>query len=126
MHRVPADYVSLFLRFVEWEATDRGVAVRDLLKEIARARLSSTAEGLSLIGTAADGSSVTYAIPSPVAGMTLNPETLALMVGRLWDWIDEIILEDAEATDAEILAGLRTRAKPIRVFRPNFVLQSPR
>lgn len=126
MHRVSSDYVSLFLRHVQWQAEDRGLTVAQVLKEMAQARISSTAEGLSLIGTATDGSSVNYAMPAPSAGMTLNPETLALMIGRLLDWVDEITAETPGATDAQILAGLRTRNAPVRVFRPNFVLQSPR
>ena len=120
MHRVPADYVSLFLRSLSWASEETGVSLGDLLKSYAKAKLASTGEGLSLIGTAADGSSVSYALPAPTVGLTLTPESLAMMIGRLLDWVDEIKEGDDEATDAEILAELRARAKPVRSFRCNF------
>jgi hypothetical protein len=126
MHRVPSDYVSLFIRGVQWTAEDRGMSVARTLKEMAQARLVATGEGLALVGTSTDGSSVNYSVPSINNGMTLTPETLALMLGRLLDWVDEITAANPSATDAQILAGLRTRNAPVRVYRPNFVLQSPR
>ena len=115
-----ADYVSLFLRSIQWAAEERGVRVAVVLKEAAKARFDATSEGLALIGTATDGSSVSYALPAPTAGMSLSPETLALMLGRILDWLDEITARTPDATDASILAQLQQRAQPVRVFRPGF------
>lgn len=116
----PTDYVSLFLRTVAWDAEERGVSLRVILKEIARARIASTSEGLTLIGTATDGSSVNYAVPAPTSGLVLSPEKLAAMIGRIWDWVDEILAATPAATDAQLLAGLRARNIRVRVVRSTF------
>jgi len=120
MHRIPADYVSLFIRNLQWMVTDTPVALQALLKQIAQAKLQNTDEGLALVGTATDGSSVNYAIPSPTAGMSLSPETLTLMVGRLWQWVDDCLASTPGATDAQIIAYMQTQAAPVRLFRPSF------
>lgn len=120
MHRIPADYVSLFFRALKWDAEERGVGFRVVLKEVAKARVEGTSEGLALIGTATDGSSVNYSLPSPSAGMSLSPETLALMIGRIWDWVDEIVAVTPAITDDALLVALRARNVPVRSFRSNF------
>ena len=126
MHRVPYDYVSLFLRHIGWEAERRGASVRDLLKEYAQGKIEETAAGMAVVGVAADGTSTSYALPAPSAGLTLSPESLSLMIGRLWDQIDELLETIPSPTDAQILAHLKTANKPIRTTRPGFHLMSPR
>ncbi|HTJ79698.1 MAG TPA: hypothetical protein VL357_11945 [Rariglobus sp.] len=123
MHRIPADYVSLFLRTLKWDAEARGITFQAALKEAAQARITATSEGLALVGTATDGSSVNYALPSPAAGMSLSPETLALMLGRIWDWVDEILAATPDITDNALLSALRARNQPVRLFRPSFYWQ---
>lgn len=120
MHRIPSDYVSLFLRGLMWSADARKVPFATVLKEAAQSRLSSTSEGLALVGTASDGTSVNYAMPAPSAGMSLSPETLALMLGRLCDWADEITAATPGITDAALLVALRAKNAPIRSLRSNF------
>jgi len=120
MHRIPADYVSLFLRTAKWAAEEQATTLRDVLKASAKARIEATSEGLALIGTSSDGSSVNYALPAPSAGMSLSPETLSLMMGRVWDWVDEIVAATPAITDADLYTALKAKNTPIRSFRHNF------
>lgn len=126
MAAIPYDYLSLFLRHVAWEAEKRGVKVRAILKELAQGRIEATQSGLAIIGVAADGASTSYAIPAPSAGLVLSPESLAGMMGMIWDQVDEAVAADAEITDAELIAAVKLANKPIRLMRPSFALASPR
>lgn len=120
MHRIPADYVSLFLRAAKWSAEAQSITLQAVLKASAQARIEATSEGLALVGTASDGSSVNYALPAPSSGMSLSPETLALMIGRIWDWVDEIVAETPAITDANLYIALKAKNVPIRSLRYNY------
>lgn len=105
---------------MKWDSEERGIPLRDVMKEIAQARLTATSEGLALVGTATDGSSVNYSLPAPSAGMSLSPETLAMLIGRILDWTDEIVAVTPAITDDALMVALRARNVPIRAFRSNF------
>lgn len=126
MTQIPYDYLSLFLRHVGWEAERRKISVRALLKELAQGRIEATATGLSILGVASDGASTSYALPSPTTGLVLTPESLAGMLGRIWDQVDEAVALDAAITDAELLAAVKLANKPTRLLRPSFAHASPR
>lgn len=120
MHRIPADYISLFLRTAKWAAEEQATTLREVLKASAKARIEATSEGLALVGTASDGSSVNYALPAPSSGMSLSPETLVLMMGRIWDWVDEIVTATPAITDADLYIALKAKNVPITSYRSNF------
>lgn len=78
---VATDFKRLFLRGISWDATDASITLTAALKAAARAQLTATATGATLIGTAGNGHSVTFQLPS--SGQGASPQDITELCEEL-------------------------------------------
>lgn len=123
MATTSTDWKRLFLREAAWSAPENGISLYETLKTAARAQLSTTATGKILVGTAGNGHSLTFNLPSNSGALT--PETVA---GTCEDLLTRYELASAylistdipTPTDAQILAQMMDQLVAIRSYTTNF------
>lgn len=115
--RATTGFLRLFIRGLAWDATDSESTFVDTLKTAARARLTDSAKGKVLTGVGQGGATISFSLP-PLGDLT--GQDLAEACSKLLDYVDVILAENSEATDAQILAALLAHFQPIRSVRPDF------
>jgi hypothetical protein len=106
------DYKRLFVQGLKWDADQTGATLYNTLEVAARARLTQTSAGRSLIGTSANGHSVTYQLPQ--AGQGITQTAAAELCGEILRRYDEAkaaLIADgtAEPTDDQIFRQLMSQ-----------------
>lgn len=115
--RASTSFVRLFLRGLAWDAETNATTLAATLKAAAQARLTESSKGKVLIGSASNGTQVTYSLP-PIGG--LASEDIAEVLSNLLDRVDAIRAETPSATDAAVLAALLVDLQPVRAVRQDF------
>lgn len=83
MASASTDYKRLFLRGAKWDSETASISLFAQLKLIAQAKLTDTASGMVLTGTATNGHSVTLQLPENGRGFT--PQILTELSGEMID-----------------------------------------
>jgi hypothetical protein len=105
--------MRLTLRGLKWSAESGSTSLEAVLKSAAQSRLSQTESGKVLVGTAANGHSVTYALPSN--GNSLTPASAAEMISYLLDLYDAAKAAlGGTPTDTQIFNEMMARLVPAR------------
>lgn len=115
--RASTSFVRLFVRGLAWDATTNATTLAATLKAAALARLTETNRGKVLIGSASNGTQVTYSLP-PLGG--LDSGDVAEVISDLLDRVDAILVETPAASDAQIVAALLVDLQPVRAIRCDF------
>lgn len=116
---VSTDYKVIFLEVLAVQMVSDAVRLRAAIVALAAARIESTKSGLELIGTAANGHSVTFT--PPAAGRGLTQHQIVEMLGgflRLHDAAKAYLVEDGntDPSDDLILSEMISRlAAPVEV-----------
>jgi len=115
---VSTRYMRLTLRGLKWAADDGATTLAAVLKSAAQARLTQTESGKFLVGTAANGHTVSYALPT---NGFLGPASAAEMISYLLDLYDvsEAAL-DGTPTDQQIYDEMMLRLVPAREVHHDF------
>lgn len=117
MSGISAAWKRLFLRSLLWSAEEAGISLFDALKDAAKAKLEATGDGPVLVGSSANGASVTYQLPS--SGPT--PSDLVGLIAQLLDLYYLAVAElGSEANDSELVEWMMGRIRSIRHLSSNF------
>lgn len=115
--RASSAFVRLFVRGLQWDAEDAGATFSDTLKTAARARLTNSARGKVLIGTASNGTSSTFSLP-PLGDLTGND--VADVCSVLLDKVDAIRAADDAITDEALVVALLGEFESVRAVGYDF------
>jgi hypothetical protein len=115
--RASSAFVRLFIRGLAWDADAQNRSLQEVLEAAAKARLTETSKGKVLIGTAANGASVNYALP-PTDGLTA--QDVAEVCSLLLDKIDAIVAANPGYGDEQIKAALLAAFPSVRTFTRDF------
>lgn len=95
------EFKRLFLRGIKWDSVDQEITLADALKAASRSTLSNVNGGLVLIGSAGNGTSTTFALPS---GRGVTPTDVTELCERLLTEYDAAVAflgDDAVTTEGE-------------------------
>jgi hypothetical protein len=109
------------VRGLAWDAAANTATLDATLKAAAQARLTETAKGKVLIGSASNGTQVTYSLP-PLGD--LSAADVADVVSEILDRVDVIRVATPGATDTQIVTKLLADLQPVRAFRSDFTALS--
>ena len=117
--RATSAFKRLFIRGLAWDAEQSGGTFEDALRTAAKARLTETSRGKVLVGTATNGTSVNYSLPS--VG-DVSAQDMAEVCSAVLDAVDAIKAETPAIKDGDLLTALLAQFPSIRALRPDFSL----
>ena len=114
-----AAFRRLLLQGILWDSQDKGLTLIDALKSACRAKLTTTASGDFLVGTAGNGKTVQFEMPA--AGRGCSPQEIAEETQRLYDLhaVAKAALIAggvATPTDTQISTEMKFRLRPVTSF----------
>ena len=117
----PTEFKRLCIRGFKWDAEDSGLSLKATLKVACRARLTETATGAVLVGTTANGHSVTLSLPA--AGRGVTPHEMAALTEELYSLLERVESALVSAgtpspTDDQILTEMIDRLQAVRSTAP--------
>ena len=115
--RATSGFIRLFIRGLAWDAEAASATFSDTLKVAARARLTNSAQGKVLVGTASGGTSATFTLP-PLGDLTA--QDLAEVCSLLLDKVEQLKAADEGITDEELVVALLACFQSVRRYQSDF------
>jgi hypothetical protein len=102
--RIPTEFKRLFLREIAWTAEDSAITLNAQLKLVARARISETETGRSIVSTSANGQSVTFS--SSLSSDYLTQANITELCEELLTCYSAAVTASGSAVDSVILTEM--------------------
>lgn len=101
-----------FLNGIKWDADEARITLKDGLKAALRGQFQEISTGKVLIGTAGNGQTVQFGLPT-----SLDAATAIRVVQELWDLYEAAEASVSDSTsEALIFAEMKDRLKAVRSF----------